>query len=155
MRLPTKNMVIAACCGNADLAHPILPAIARLSALHRDRLAADPVDLRGIDCARGTLVREIDHWVALEHRQRPAAYLHTESLGSVVDRMTRTHAWACQLLLSASGADLSVHSAWTVLAELTDAYQDLVTEVECGRRRLPLTQPWEIIAADSTRSGCW
>ncbi|MQY30257.1 DUF4254 domain-containing protein [Nocardia aurantia] len=155
MRLPSKNMVIAACCGSTDLAHPILPAIARLSGLHRTRLTADPVDLRGIDCARATLVREIDRWVVLQQFQRPAAYLHTESLGCVVDRMARTHAWAWQLLLSAAPADLAVHAAWTTLAELTDGYHDLVTEVESGRRRFPSAQPWELAAADTTRSRCW
>jgi hypothetical protein len=153
MRLPTKTMVIAACCGSVDPSHPVLPAIGGLARLHRSRLAAEPVDLPGIDCARAVLMRDVDRWVAVNCPQRPAAaYLHTESLGSVVDRMAGTRARAWQLLSVASAADPLVHSAWTRLAELTDAYHDLVSEVESGRRRLPLAPPWDI---GDARSHCW
>ncbi|MCX4097791.1 DUF4254 domain-containing protein [Nocardia sp. alder85J] len=158
MRLPAKGLVIAACCGSVDAhdSHPILPAVDRLARLHRAGLAAAPPDLPALEYARRTLMREIDHWVAINYSRRPsAAYLHTESLSSVLDRMAETQVRAWRLLLSATATDPLVHSAWTYLAELTDGYHDLVTEVESGRRRLPLAQPWEITAAAGARSRCW
>lgn len=93
-------------------------------------------EVRDIDERRARLIRDIDRWVEVRlPAARGGAYLHTESVGSVVDRLARLSACAYAAMADDQGWDLWF--AWERLAELAIAYEDLVTELSRGRRRLP------------------
>ncbi|MFF3566979.1 hypothetical protein ACFYXQ_04265 [Nocardia jiangxiensis] len=64
-----------------------------------------------------------------------AARVHTETLGAVVDRFAQLTAAALAAL--ANSTDWYVGDAWERLAELAIGYEDLISEVQSGRRRLP------------------
>jgi hypothetical protein len=63
------------------------------------------------------------------------AHVHTETLGAVVDRVAQFTATAYAAL--ANAVDWTLGDAWERLAELAIGYEDLVTDLESGRRRLP------------------
>ncbi|NNH73617.1 DUF4254 domain-containing protein [Nocardia uniformis] len=155
--------------------------------------------LETIDARRAQLVDRIDDWVAAHIAHRNGASLHTETLGSVIDRMaakwvaaqqalgmpprtaragkngdgrarrhsgtpngdgppTRNDEEAARRGADVTGYDVSgpngegrngdgnarhgvdreAHLQWYRLAELTDGYRDLITEVAQHRRRLPV-----------------
>ncbi|ATL71474.1 DUF4254 domain-containing protein [Nocardia terpenica] len=118
-------------------AHPLADWAYQLVVLH-ERSVPTVVEGNEIGCERVDLIRTIDTWTkrqAPQHRNGSA--LHTESLGSVVDRIAAAHVHAVHMLMTRPVAHACVHAAWHHLAELTDAYTDLVTEVCNGHRRLP------------------
>ncbi len=107
-----------------------------LADLHARRLDANQGAVSDIDESRARLVRDIDRWA--ERRlpsARGGAYLHTESLGAVIDRLAHLSATAYAAL--AADAEWDLWFAWERLAELALAYEDLATELTIGRRRLP------------------
>ncbi|WP_146060358.1 DUF4254 domain-containing protein [Amycolatopsis sp. CA-128772] len=137
--------------------HPVLAAAAALAAEHRlrasvDRIVGDPPGRRSDGCcgregvhARDTtcavLIDRIDRWAATELAEGRAGVLHTESLGQIVNRMVTV--WMRgQLLADARTAarDPQVRVASAQLGELGSAYDDLVTDLRLGRRRLPALQ---------------
>ncbi|WP_431969575.1 DUF4254 domain-containing protein [Nocardia sp. bgisy134] len=89
-------------------------------------------------CCRTELILAVDVWVG-EHlpHPHPAATLHTETLGTVIDRLAEAQVRAYHLLMTIDPADARVHAAWYRLAELVDGYTDLTTEVMRRARRLP------------------
>ncbi|MFF3226203.1 DUF4254 domain-containing protein [Nocardia suismassiliense] len=96
-----------------------------------DRRHIDQIDVR-----RARLVRDIDRWVTLQlPPSHGAAYIHTETVGAVIDRLAQFTACAFAALASASQWELG--DAWEQLAELAVGYDDLAAEVCAGRRRLP------------------
>jgi len=151
--LPTKSEVLHACRGVEHTAHPILRAAAELTCLHERRLARpSPSATRNgiaprcssdhgchhieIDSSRADLVREIDRWVRAHLPPAPgSASVHTETLGTVIDRLAQYTATAYAALASASDFDLG--NAWESLAELAIGYEDLTADLATGRRRLP------------------
>ncbi len=99
--------------------------------------------LDDIDNDRVALIARIDDWVAAHVEHRDGASLHTETLGAVIDRMAAK--WvAAQQSLSAQTTttprqrEARTHLQWCRLAELTDGYRDLITDVTEHRRRLPV-----------------
>ncbi|MGY2121976.1 DUF4254 domain-containing protein [Nocardia gipuzkoensis] len=133
---PGKHRLLAACRGEAHDDHPLLSAARDLAALHERRLSAGPEQAESIDQCRTRLVRDIDRWVT--GRLRPslgAARVHTETVGSVVDRLAQYTAYAYAALASSSTQSLG--DAWEQLAELAVGYEDLTDEVGTGHRRLP------------------
>ncbi|MGO4647588.1 DUF4254 domain-containing protein [Nocardia sp. 2YAB30] len=136
-RLPTRSQLLHACRDGKSLAdHPVLRRACELTDLHARSLRAAPAVVADLDEQRVRLVRDIDRWA--EVRLPPAhggAYLHTESLGAVIDRLAQLSARAYAAL--ADGAEWDLWFAWERLAELAVAYEDLVTELATGRRRLP------------------
>ncbi|MBO0854395.1 MAG: DUF4254 domain-containing protein [Nocardia sp.] len=134
--LPPKLDVLDACRGLPTGGHPVLKCACRLGELHEQRLSADPGYTRTIDHDRAQLVSEIDRWVAAV---LPPAYgtarLHTETVGTVIDRLAQFSALA--YLALTSSADRMAQDAWRRLAELAVAYDDLVADVEAGVCRLP------------------
>ncbi|WP_280369416.1 MULTISPECIES: DUF4254 domain-containing protein [Nocardia] len=85
------------------------------------------------------VVHHIDTWTERHIPQhRNGAALHTETLGSVVARIAAASVEADETLATLRPSDPTVHAAWCRLAELLDAYTDLITEVLTGRRRLPM-----------------
>jgi hypothetical protein len=135
--LPTRTELLRACReGTPPPGHPVLSRARALAELHVRRLRAERECACALDERRARLVRDVDRWV--ESRlpvARGGAYLHTESLGSVVDRLARLS--ACAYAAMAEDQEWDLWFAWERLAELAVGYEDLVTELTRGRRRLP------------------
>jgi Protein of unknown function (DUF4254) len=94
---------------------------------------------RLIDCLnarRVALVERIDEWTAREVSSGVDASLHTETLGSVVDRLAIAWVRADRLANTGDGRE-RCRLALRQLAELADAYDDLIRDVAAGHRRLP------------------
>lgn len=93
-----------------------------------------------LNARRVALVDQIDQWVEAQIHSRADASLHTETLGSVIDRLAI--AWVrANSLINTDDARDRARLALRQLAELADAYDDLVRDVAAGRRRLPAWRP--------------
>ncbi|QLQ39630.1 DUF4254 domain-containing protein [Micromonospora robiginosa] len=132
-----------------------LRASRRLAAHHDDQWSAELISRdpraddhvvaaakRSIDLlnrVRVDLVTEIDTWVDRVLRDLGTGPLHTETIGSVVDRLAI--AWVrCQHLTDherGDSGDTPAGSAARQFQELARAYDDLVQDVREGRRRIP------------------
>ncbi|MFJ1460540.1 DUF4254 domain-containing protein [Nocardia wallacei] len=140
-------------------AHPVLDAAAALVRCHerrrhaqRDarapgvpssRVAACSQVVDDVDVTRMRLIARIDTWVGDNIPHREGASLHTETLGSVIDRMAAKwvaaqHALGLPTPDTRMGVDSEAHLQWVRLAELADGYKDLITDVTEHRRRLPV-----------------
>jgi hypothetical protein len=115
--------------------------------LSRDHASDDSVVAEAKRCidamnlVRAELVDRIDRWAEDRLPGNEPAALHTETLGQLIDRLAV--AWVRSRKLSeASGDDLEkrgdARSALTQLAQLCDAYDDLMRDLYAGRRRLPV-----------------
>jgi hypothetical protein len=152
--LPKSAALIEAFRGDPDVAlprHPLVPTAEELAAHHRRQWAAEDDSRAAIDAdavarakrlidelnaRRVELVEQIDRWVAAETTARPEASLHTETLGSVIDRLAI--AWVRANHLTTATGDLQLaRDALRQLAEMAGAYDDLVRDLAAGRRRLP------------------
>ncbi|MFE3544362.1 DUF4254 domain-containing protein [Nocardia sp. NPDC059177] len=156
-QLPSPSALLRAFGHSTDQDHPVLEAASCLAHCHARRRTAvdaarDPAAgaasgqlLDDIDDTRATLIARIDDWVAGNVAHRSGASLHTETLGAVIDRMAEKWIAAQQALggdpLTRSTPRLRearTHMHWCRLAELTDGYRDLITDVTERRRRLPV-----------------
>ncbi|NKY54098.1 DUF4254 domain-containing protein [Nocardia vermiculata] len=134
--LPPKHLLLEACRGLTNDGHPVLKCAYRLSELHEQRLSVAPGLTLDIDRDRAQLVSEIDSWVADElPRPHGAARMHTETVGTVIDRLAQFSALA--YLTLTSEPEQLMHDAWRRLTELAVAYDDLAGEVTAGLCRLP------------------
>ncbi|NEW32782.1 DUF4254 domain-containing protein [Nocardia cyriacigeorgica] len=89
-----------------------------------------------IDWQRSTLMHIIDKGVtASTPTPFPAARVHTETVGRVVDRIAQFTVGAYRTLTGTDDDDY--HQACARLAEVSTAYQDLINELAAGTRRLP------------------
>ncbi|MGW4364554.1 hypothetical protein ACWEKT_02825 [Nocardia takedensis] len=83
-------------------------------------------------------MREVDVWAAaFLPRPHPAARIHAEPLGTIIDRLARHHVRAFGLLMTVAPSAPQVHAAWHRLAELVDGYNDLNTGLTQRSLRLP------------------
>lgn len=143
--------------------HPMLVVVTILARRHQERAealhtaqeaqandAVLAVCIRTLmDCAQArlTLVEQIDRWAAeTAPEPSPAALLHTETLGQLVDRMAMTWAHWQQLHHRATTARRApvehlVRTAMDEVAALSNAYDDLLVDLRSGRRRLPTATP--------------
>ena len=110
--------------------------LARVS-VHDDRLLADlKRRIDAMNMVRSRLIDEIDAWVAANVPQNVRASLHTETLGSVIDRL-------CIALVRANRLQKAPRSsarselARRQLTELASAYDHLTCEILSGSRRVP------------------
>ncbi|MFE9580191.1 DUF4254 domain-containing protein [Nocardia sp. NPDC006044] len=127
--------MLQACRGSVG-DHPLLTAVHELTVLHERRSTAAAETTREIDEYRAREVRDIDRWVAARLPvPRGGAYLHTETVGAVLDRLAQFT--ACAYAALAEESDWDLWFAWERLAELAVGYEDLVEELVAGRRRLP------------------
>jgi hypothetical protein len=135
--LPPNDILLVACAGSPVPSHPVLEAAGELAGLHEARLAAGTEETNEIDCARAKLVHVIDCWVSAHVAPPPgAAYMHTETLGMVIDRIAQFSV-AARKALNHNTPEPHLHCLWQRLAELALAYGDLVFEIHIGTRKLP------------------
>ena len=122
-----------------------------LAAVHRQqwqaendcRAATSPVELIAatkqlIDVfndRRVGLVESIDRWAARQVPQRADATLHTETFGSVIDRLAIASIRATNL--AGQGEAERARLAHEQLHELGTAYDSLLDDVLAGYRRVP------------------
>lgn len=100
---------------------------------------------RAIDClnaVRVAVIERIDAWAGGNVPAVPEASLHTETLGTVIDRLAVAWVRSRQLGRASTrsarpSARLEARQALRQLAELGDAYDDLVRDLRGGIRRLP------------------
>ncbi|MBF6333846.1 DUF4254 domain-containing protein [Nocardia transvalensis] len=133
--LPPKDLLLQACRGVPPGDDVVLQCACRLAELHEQRLTV-AADVAEIDRHRAHLVHDIDRWVATQ--LPPAsrgARLHTETVGTVIDRLAQFSALAYLALTTTP--DWLVRDAWRRLSELAFAYDDLAAEVSAGLCRLP------------------
>lgn len=143
--LPTSDLLVRACRGHRVVGGPVLWFARDLAVLHEKRLIGhggsvntDAAVVLEIERRRIELVMAIDDWVArnvIQHRL--GATLHTETVGAVIDRIAESSVRAHHALMTLAAHDDQLHGAWHRLAEIADAYDDLIREVLAGRRRLP------------------
>ncbi|WP_216894443.1 DUF4254 domain-containing protein [Nocardia alni] len=144
--LPSSDLLLRACRGHRVIGGPLLWFARDLAVLHERRLIGrggaepdnDPATLVEIDRRRTELIMAIDDCISRSVPQhRLGATLHTETIGSVIDRIAEASVRAHHALMTLDANDDILHAAWHHLAELADAYDDLITDVLAGRRRLP------------------
>ncbi|MEU8896864.1 DUF4254 domain-containing protein [Nocardia sp. NPDC048505] len=134
-----------ACRGHRVVGGPLLWFARDLAVLHERRIVGrggsidtDPTVILEIERRRSELVMAVDDWVTRSVPQhRLGATLHTETVGSVIDRLAESSVRAHHALMTLDAHDEMLHGAWHHLAELADAYDDLVRDIVAGRRRLP------------------
>ncbi|MFF0500749.1 DUF4254 domain-containing protein [Nocardia aobensis] len=134
--LPPKYQLLQACRGDIRTGHPLLHGAHRLAVLHAQRRHCDRDGADVVDRARELLIAELDHWIT--GRFPPAhgaASIHTETLGSVIDRLAYYTASVDAAFAEARAAELRY--LWGKLGELAVAYSDLVSDIQRGVRRLP------------------
>ncbi|WP_062983113.1 hypothetical protein [Nocardia anaemiae] len=78
------------------------------------------------------LVANINTW-ATEHLTLRTTDQRGAALGDIIDRIAATADRAFHLLMTGDLTGEHMHVAWTRLAELSNAYGDLVREAEDGR----------------------
>lgn len=158
--LPDAASLLLAVHGGAPAdrlgAHPLLPIADRLGTQHRRQWAAEDLcRVRGVSDAavagtkrridelnmlRARCVDEIDAWCD-DHLASPigsAVPLHTETVGSVVDRLA---------IAAVRTSRLGTDGAHVQLGELAHAYSVLVADLTSGRRRVP---SWRTLKAYGT-----
>lgn len=112
----------------------------RARAASAENVAATKRLIDDLNAERVALVEQIDKWVAGKIHSRVDASLHTETLGSVIDRLAIAWVRANSLINTEDARDRA-RLALRQLAELADAYDDLVRDVAAGHRRLPAWRP--------------
>lgn len=144
--VPGSDLLLRACRGHRVIGGPLLWFARDLAVLHERRLAGtgenapdlEPAEVVAIQRRRCELVMAIDDWMSRAVPQhRLGATVHTETIGSVIDRLAEAAVRAHHALMTRNADDDELHSAWHRLAELADGYDDLLREVQAGRRRLP------------------
>lgn len=127
---PDRDAILAAVFQWEPMSDPILLCIGQLTTLHERRNAGDTSAT--IDIAR-TIAR-VDAWIAVHYRTVSAtADLHTETLGSALDRLASYSAE----IHSGQHDLLRLESAWNRVDELANACAQLLDDVVHGFRRLP------------------
>lgn len=160
--IPESSLIMRAFTGDlcVDRDDGILAAAGHLAATHQRqwvaedacRLPGAPVEEVGrlkrrideLNARRTGLVEQIDIWAEERVRRSGDALLHTETLGSVIDRLAI--AWVRAGSLDMAGDRLRARLARRQLAELAEAYDGLVREVAAGCRRLPAWRPLKTYA---------
>jgi hypothetical protein len=111
-------------------------------------LAASKRLIDGLNARRIVLVERIDDWAGGRIPHSSAVSLHTETAGSVIDRLSIAWVRANELISSGDDHDRA-RVALRQLGELAQAYDDLVRDVAAGRRRLP---NWRALKAYRSQS---
>ena len=150
--LPRSAAIIEAFRSGTDPADELLRLAARLAHQDQDQWAAETVSrdpsstaeqiaaskqtIDTLNASRAALIELLDEHVATRIStgagQTP---LHTETVGSVIDRLGI--AWVRANNLLAGGPRSRARQALDQLRGLAGAYDDLVREIMAGTRRVP------------------
>jgi len=98
-------------------------------------IAATKQLIDSLNHRRVELVESVDRWAAQHVPQSAGATLHTETLGSVIDRLAIASVRAANLAVQ--GEVERAYLACEQLFELGTAYDSLLDDVRAGRRRVP------------------
>ncbi|MFE5455956.1 DUF4254 domain-containing protein [Nocardia sp. NPDC056564] len=153
--LLTAGELLSSIRGPRGSRHPLARWASELADLHRtadpDAVASNPAFNR----ARADLVHSIDLWIErLVPQHRRGGTVHTETMGSVIDRIAAAQVRAEAALNHSTGvAEPLVHAAWHHLAELVDGYNDLAAAVITGARRLPAPRGTTLTSGDNEHAG--
>ncbi|WP_433678013.1 DUF4254 domain-containing protein [Nocardia sp. CA-119907] len=131
--IPSKDLLLTAIRGWGHNSHPLLDAAQELVQLHQQSAICSASQFDTLMARRIQLVHCIDTCVrTATPSPLPAARIHTERLGSVVDRIAQ---------LSAHLAVATVlpvfERIWIQLDDLADGYQHLIDDLQAGIRRGP------------------
>ncbi len=139
-RLPTAQDLIDAldqtdAAGTSADRHPVTRCARYLATLHPYTAPEDNADSAA---TRDSLIHAIDVWTENHVPQhRRGTVLHTETLGTVVDRIVAAYMHVRHLKAKGSAHRPGVDDAERRLAQLVESYTGLVQEVSAGLRRLP------------------
>jgi hypothetical protein len=150
--LPRSAAIIEAFRCGTEPADELLRLAARLARQHQDQWTAETVSrnpsataeqiaaskrmIDTLNASRAALIELLDEHIAA--RISPGAGpapLHTETVGSVIDRLGISWVRANNLL--ADGPRERARQALDQLRGLATAYDDLVREITAGTRRVP------------------
>ena len=157
--LPRSSAVVHAFSHAAEVTdqHPALAVAAKLAVEHwmraeADQLVHDPhaddrivaaaartIAARDTGCA--VLMEQIDVWAARLPGQPRTSMLHSETLGQLISRLCG--AWTRWRLVSVGAGPVAspgIALALDQLTELCAAYDDLIADLQSGRRHLPVYQ---------------
>jgi hypothetical protein len=150
--LPRSASIIEAFHSDTEPPEELLRLAVRLAHQHQDQWVAETVSrdpmataeqiaaskrtIDALNAGRAILIELLDEHIA-ERISGGAdqAPLHTETVGSVIDRLGI--AWVRASSLLDSGAKVRASQALNQLRELATAYDDLVREITAGTRRVP------------------
>ncbi|WP_416563630.1 DUF4254 domain-containing protein [Nocardia testacea] len=137
--LPTATQLLCSFQGTRFEDHDILRTARALALLHGHRATLrDAHSVAEVDDRRRELVEDIDDWIIAWSAPRDGDVLiHTETLGTVIDRMAGSWVDANQVVEIDGTRDHQARKRWHRLAEMIDGYTELVTELLGGSRRLP------------------
>ncbi|MCO6003774.1 DUF4254 domain-containing protein [Actinoallomurus purpureus] len=113
-------------------------------------VAASKQAIDAMNARRATMIEEINQWFEKSFISVPDAPLHTETFGSVVDRLGI--AWVRSRRLSGDQQfpdHVVARQALKQLVELAEAYDCLVRDLRHGRRRVPR---WKLLKSYGTSS---
>ncbi|MQY21711.1 hypothetical protein [Nocardia macrotermitis] len=144
-RLPSAAAVVAACsqvivpCGDSE----ILDAVRDLAALAMHEHTADPrepISPTQVAFEHDELIATLDRLTlaALPVRARRGVPMHTEPLSAVIDRLV-TFA-VTRAVIDPHTAGVESRQLDTAMADLMVGYDQLITELVTGHRRLPRFQ---------------
>ncbi|MEU6072522.1 DUF4254 domain-containing protein [Micromonospora sp. NPDC047074] len=157
--LPSSDLITSTFGGRPQVLPEVwavpLHAASRLASHHRAQWAAETISRdpsaddhvvaaakRSIDRLNATriaLIGEIDAWVEQVIQPPGGAPLHTETIGSVIDRLAI--AWVRWRRFSETAElnlrDVDPSLAFQQFTELTEAFDVLVLDIHEGRRRIP------------------
>ncbi|MGC4792920.1 DUF4254 domain-containing protein [Micromonospora saelicesensis] len=162
--LPGSDLIISAFDGRPEVPPKVwavpLHVASRLASHHREQWAAETISRdpsaddhavadakRSIDrlnATRVALIGEVDSWVEQVIQPPRGAPLHTETIGSVIDRLAI--AWVRWRRFSETAhlglRDVDPPLALQQFTELSEAFDTLVLDIHEGRRRVP---PWRTL----------
>lgn len=150
--LPRSAAIIEAFRSSAEPTDELLRLATRLAHQHQDQWTAETVSrnpsatieqiaaskraIDALNARRAALIELLDEHAATRVSAGAGqAPLHTETVGSVIDRLAI--AWVRANNLLASGPRVRARQALDQLRGLAAAYDDLVREITAGTRRVP------------------
>ncbi|MBF6333167.1 DUF4254 domain-containing protein [Nocardia transvalensis] len=116
-------------------------SLARLAAADHTHATGHEDDPQELELTHDELLEMIDRIIAQRlPRERWYAIVHTETVAAVIGRLVALTVTRAAITPRAPGPDRVADELDTALADLKTAYDQLVTDLLSGRRRLPRYQ---------------
>lgn len=141
--LPSRHLLLSAIAGHLTDTSELLTHARELADLHASLIPAivNPhAQGKKADNAFAEILTrqaQIDSWAVFHLPRHPGATFHTQSLGEVLNHVTRIYAqvsWA----IRHSDDEGHQHNAWLHLGEVMRGYADLRDAILARRTQLPL-----------------